>query len=418
MPGYHERLRNLDNTRWLTRDFLIYGFRGRTHQKLSSPRTYDNERHRIEGLLGDTLQWRQVEGGRQYFISAESAALGANPLHKIYRLRTFTDHDLMLHCCLLSALNPSKGMALEEVTDAVCQAAEQMTEDQPVRRKLQEYTTLGLIHTEKQGKRYIYTLSSLNLDTLFPDDTGLEECLSFFREALPMGSLADGMMLRRGYENRFIRFKHHFLMHTLDDDILLSLLEIMHAKKVALLICDGNKPDTEPYPVNLLPVCVRVSEETGRRYLIGYDTERQCSRSLRLDLIRSVSSAEPPEDVAPMENTVRKALSHCWGISLQENRKLHHVEMEVRISLPRETFVLARLKREGRGGCVTRVDWDVFRYEIDVADTLEMMRWVRTFTGRIVSLKDSSGVLDRRFREDMAQMRKMYGLEATDDGTV
>ena len=418
MPGYHERLRELDNTRRLMRDFLIYGFRTRNDQKLSSARTYDNERHRIEGLLGDTLQWRQSDSGRQYFISAEAAALDADPLHKIYRLCTFTDNDLLLHCGLLAELDTEKGMTADELTDVLCAETELLPDVQAVRRKLREYAQLGLVREKKDGRRLLYTLSDTDLEGLFPDDEGLEECLSFYREFLPLGCVADNMMLRRGYENRFIRFKHHFLMHTLDDEILLILLEAMHDRRAVRLTCDRQQSDDEQYQATLLPVCVRVSEETGRRYLIGYDTEKQSSRTLRLDLIRSVEKLGPPENVQDCLARVRDDLSKCWGISLPDTLETHHLQMDIRIELPRESFVLDRLIREGRGGTVTRIDWDVFRYEIDVADTGEMMRWLRTFTGRIVALKDDSGLADTRFREDMERMRRMYGVEVTDDGAV
>ena len=67
------------------------------------------------------------------------------------------------------------------------------------------------------------------------------------------------------------------------------------------------------------------------------------------------------------------------------------------------------LTPDGRGGRITRIDWELFRYEVDVTDTMEMMRWVRTFTGRIEALRDDSGQVDGRFRADMERMREMYG---------
>ena len=418
MPGYHERLRDLDHTRWLMRDFLIHGFRPRNDQRLGSARTYDNERHRIEALLGDTLQWRQGEGGREYFIAAESAALNANPLHRIYRLRTFTDQDLMLHCCLLSLLDRDEPMSVDELTDAIAGETEYLADVQAVRRKLQEYAALGIVREGKDGKRKVYRLSGTDWQALFPEDTGVDVCLSFFREAMPLGSLADGMMLRQGDDNRFIRFKHHFLMHTLDDDVLLSLLEAMQEGRAVRVSAETQAVPYTPYQALIVPVCIRVSEETGRRYLIGYDEERGGARALRLDLIRSLERAEPPENMAECVAGVRAELARCWGIALDAREEAHHVAMDVRIRMPEEAYVLDRLQREGRGGTVTRIDWDLFRYEITVTDTMEMMRWIRTFTGRIVALKDDSGRLDSRYREDLARMRQMYGVEVGADDPV
>lgn len=413
MPGYHERLRDMENTRWLMRDFLIYGFRTRNDQRLSSARTYDNERHRIESLLGDTLQWRQAEGGRQYFISADASALAANPLHRIWRLRTFTDNDLLLHACLLAELNPDAGISLEELSASIAQDVGMTLDDQTLRRKLREYAALGIVRTEKDGKRSVYALSDVDWERLFPDDAGVEEMLAFFRETLPLGSLADGMLMREDGENRFIRFKHHFLMHTLDDDVLLSLLEAMHDGQAVRLTVERQK-EAAQYAAELLPVCIRISEETGRRYLIGYDMQRGAARGLRLDLIRSLKRMEPPEDAPGCAAQVRAELERCWGISLPHKPDVHHLEMDVRIALPEESFVLDRLRREGRGGRVTQMEQNLFRYAIDVTDTMEMMPWIRTFTGRIVSLRDDSGQAERRFREDMARMRTLYAAQETE----
>lgn len=409
MPGYRERLRELERTRWLMRDFLIHGFRARSDQRPGSARSYDNERHRIESLLGDALQFRQGEGGREYFIAADAAALNANPLHRIYRLRSFTDNDLMLHCCVLALLDADVALSVDELTDAISSRTEYLADVQAVRRKLQEYAQLGLVRELKDGKRKLYALSDADWSALFPDETGVDACLSFFREALPLGSLADGLMLRQGYDNRFIRFKHHFLMHTLDDDVLLKLLEAMHAAQAVRVTAESQRDSSKQYPVQLLPVCIRVSEETGRRYLIGCDLERREARSLRLDLIHDLEPIQPPEDAAACIDRVRSELDRCWGVSLYAPDGLHHLEMDVRIRLPEEAFVLDRLQREGRGGRVTRIDWELFRYEIDVTDTMEMMRWIRSFTGRIEALRDDSGQVDKRFRADMERMRAMYG---------
>ena len=49
---------------------------------------------------------------------------------------------------------------------------------------------------------------------------------------------------------------------------------------------------------------------------------------------------------------------------------------------------------------------------------MEMMRWVRTFTGRIVALRDDSAQVDGRFRADMERMRALYGEEAGADDAL
>ena len=52
-----------------------------------------------------------------------------------------------------------------------------------------------------------------------------------------------------------------------------------------------------------------------------------------------------------------------------------------------EQYLLNRLQREGKNGHITRIAPNTFVYETDVFDANEMLPWIRTFTGRILSLE-------------------------------
>lgn len=57
---FQELVKQFATLRSYTREFLIYGFRSREEITLSSPRTYDNERRRLESLLHDYIESQTV----------------------------------------------------------------------------------------------------------------------------------------------------------------------------------------------------------------------------------------------------------------------------------------------------------------------------------------------------------------------
>ena len=78
---------------------------------------------------------------------------------------------------------------------------------------------------------------------------------------------------------------------------------------------------------------------------------------------------------------------------------------------PDEGFIVQRLEREKHGGMVERLDETHWRFAIDAWDTLEMMPWVRTFTGRITDFEAENPVVRARFIHDLEAMSALYGGE-------
>ena len=407
MAGYHELLRDLDGMRYLLRDFTVNGFHTREQYAHAGKRTYDNDRRRAEGLLGDILRQKTGEGGKQLFVYADVSALPANPLHCVYRLCTFTDNDLTLHFFLLDALADGGAYDPNELTERVSDASGVVFEVQTVRRKLNRYAQLGLLKTEKQGKRQTYRMQSGTLRETLTADTA--DFLAFFREALPFGCIADELMLRGSLENSTLRFKHHFLMYTLDDAITLPLLEAIHTHRAVSLTMEARRLEEAPIRLRVQPAAIRVSEMTGRRYLLCFAEEG--TRCLRLDMMHDVTVEDAP---APDAARASEAMAHTWGVS--PGAGLEHLSMTLHIDEKDEGFLLRRLRREGRQGTVTRISENRFRYDIAVSDVGEMMGWVKSFTGRIVQLESDNAAAAERFHEDMRRMVAMYGV--TDDDIV
>ena len=97
------------------------------------------------------------------------------PLYRAWQSKSFTDNDILLHFFLLDLLADGRPRHAEAITDELLEAYDQVFEPLTVRRKLKEYAQLGILPTEKQGRRLCYTRASRSLETLFPDQTNLPD---------------------------------------------------------------------------------------------------------------------------------------------------------------------------------------------------------------------------------------------------
>ena len=102
MAEFQELIKNFDRIRDYMRQFYIYGFKVRNDFQDKSPRTYDNERRRIESWLEDYTQSDYTPKGKHVYINVDSKTISQNPLYAAWKSKSFTDNDLMLHFFILA----------------------------------------------------------------------------------------------------------------------------------------------------------------------------------------------------------------------------------------------------------------------------------------------------------------------------
>ena len=73
-----------------------------------------------------------------------------------------------------------------------------------------------------------------------------------------------------------------------------------------------------------------------------------------------------------------------------------------------EKFVVNRLEREKRNGILEKIDDNLFRLTVKSFDSFEVMQWVKSFTGRVVSVTGDNKQAIDRFYSDINKMYKMY----------
>ena len=407
MSDFQELIKNFDRIRDYMRQFFLYGFKVRGNYSEKSGRTYDNERRRIESYLADYIHEDYTAKGKQVSIRIDSKQLKSNPLYAAWKSKSFTDNDLLLHFYLLELLSDQKKHTVPELCDDIVSRYGEIIDPQIMRLKCKEYERLGILQSEKAGKSIYYRLTpSLPMEETSVYDE-LMQAVKFSSEAAPFGFIGNTILDREFLKNDLFSWKHYYMVHTLEDELLLKILQAMGEHR---FISFENHSSRTGNRVILqgLPLKIFVSTQTGRRYLCVYFEPRRRFNNLRLDCISRVELLDACPDYAAIYEKLERNLPHCWGVSFGDKSRMETLCMKLFINEATEGHILNRLKREGRGGEVQKVCRNTFLYTGEFFDTNEMLSWVKSFTGRILDLQCSNPIALQKVTADLETMYRMY----------
>ena len=413
--AYRELIKSFQKIRDYMREFYVYGFKSREEYAQKSARTYDNERRRIESWLGEYMSFRQDTSGKNVFLSMDSRRILQNPLYKAFKAKSFTAKDITLHFYLLDILAEGSALTAGQIADRIAQDYLAHFENPPamdestVRKKLKEYEALGLLTATTEGKTVRYQRavdSPIHLDSW-------ADAIAFFSEEAPLGVVGSFLLDKFDALPNIFQFKHHYILHALDSEILYQLLEAIRAHQMVDLSLKGLRSGL-PYHRTICPLKIYSSTQTGRQYILGYHYHSCNLAFYRLDAIQSISVEKTEARFAQYAAFQENFDKHLWGVSLGMHHhldsveKLDHLEMTIHI-MAGEAHIVQRLEREKRHGSVEKLDAYTYQFTADVYDATEMLPWIRTFIGRIQHLQCSNPLIVETFHQDLAQMQRLYG---------
>ena len=410
MSDFQELVKSFPKTREYVRDFFVYGFKTRDEFKDKSPRTYDNERRRLESWLGNHVRKDHVSNGSNISLAIDSNLLDTNPLFRVWKTKSFTDNDIVLHFLILDLLQDGAELTVEEITGRLLEEYEALFDIQTVRRKCNAYEKEGLLHKTKSGKTVVFSIDN-SLAAWIKSNEGVLDALAFYQMAGIFGIVGNHLSEQLDYHNRTFRVKHSFCVHTLEEEILLGILAAMNRKTDVHLEIKSSK-NGNLNTADCTPLQIFISTRSGRRFLCGYVKKGKRFTCYRLDTIKTVVPLDQSEEYEELLARLDRNRCYLWGVSFQGNdrSRLDRLTMTIQALEPSEQYIVERLKREGRGGTVTRIERNVYQYEIEVFDCNEMLPWVRTFTGRVLSLKCTDKSVEQRFYRDLQTMYRMYQI--------
>lgn len=403
MAGFSELIKNFDKIRNFVRDFFVFGFRGRCDYDTVSPRSYDNERRRIQSYLSDYISENWNGTNKSISISSDTTAKTTNPLFKVWETKSFTKNDLFLHFVIIDILQ-NKCLSAPQLTEIISKEYTSQinisfyVDVMTVRNKLKEYCALGLLSESRQGRSVCYKLNQNLLQS-----TQLKDALLFYQNIITGGFLAAPIM--RDYESPFI-YKQIFFAQTLYDDIAIKILQAI-SRKCRVTIVQSIRNRSE-WTHCVVPLHIRSNMRTGRRYLVCYTTRRKRYLKIRIDYIKSVSIGEMFDDFNEIKRYCEEGYEKSFSLEYQHH-DLKKVCMVLNIDEQHESYVLDRLRRESKHGILSKLKKNTFQYKIEVPDTLEMVPWMRTFIGRIISIDGTETGVISQFKRDIKAMMDKYG---------
>ena len=444
MSEFQELIKSFGKSRDYVRDFFVYGFKSRqdfTSDKKSA-RTYDDERRRITSWLGKYVEEEtaESEGSRVKNISLQmdSNLLDENPLFAVWKTKSFTDNDVMLHFCIFDILSEKETLyTANEIADILSSDYALAVDTQMVRRKLNEYVKEGLIETEKQGKSLLYKRGFSYQELYDGGDgsvDGLTDAMALMQLDSPFGFVGNIILDSIDSKNELFRVKHSFPSFTLEDEVLLQILEAKNNFHILKFEVKSNRNEKVQIIFGV-PLKILISIRTGRRFVCicqklrskGEDINRYRFVTLRLDQIKKItelSSSEIDEktdisDLNKLEvmNNLETNIDYVWGVSFSGNKT--KLKLTLSIDEKYEDFIIQRLVREGKNGQVTRLEENLFSYEKVVFDAREMFPWLRTFIGRMVDIRfifldgelnevGENRKLRNDFLKDIREMEQIY----------
>ncbi|MBR6514500.1 MAG: WYL domain-containing protein [Clostridia bacterium] len=410
--AYSELIKNFENIREYMREFYVYGFKSRNEYTGKSARSYDDERRRMESWLGEHMSFVRGSEGKNVFISIDSRIVTHNPLYKALKSKSFTDKDITLHFILFDILcSPDISLCLSEImerADAYLSGFDEpmLFDESTLRKKLKEYTELGIIKAQKSGRKMLYRRSEHEM----PDD--INDVLHYFSEAMPVGVIGSYLLDKQKEHNDFFGFKHHYITSAIDSNVLAMLFSAMQKKSI-ITVTNHSRHFDRDTRLRLIPLRIFISTQNGRQHLLAYDAEYNRIKSFRVDYLSDIEIKESTPRFDELRAELDSMQSKIWGVTANRDKygrdHTEYVEFTVHIDED-EAHIIRRLEREKRIGHIDKIDDNTYRFHAEVYDTSELVPWIRTFICRITDLDFSNKELEKRFKDDIEEMYRIYGI--------
>lgn len=434
-------------------DYYSYGFKSLRSFETKKHQTVSEDWMRLNRVIADYVEWSE-DRTDVMFASADSQSMESNPFHRIYRFckynpLTYPAYFLHTMAALSRSfalrngvdalgLDDDQRMHLEDVierredlktSDLICFYTEKLApsagddRNKTPNNRLGDLARLGLVTCRQNGgakggkgdRRW--RLPALTMKTILDagsqvsGDFGhhLLSALDFFSKYYLLGEV--GTFLRDRLCSDDVspfRFKHEYFMQALNDFNILDLLHAMESGKWCAIQYRHGIRNAER-EILCYPLEIRISNMSGREFLLCYEPFKRSCTSLRVEFIDSVAFYEDskvkrvlaetgyhplPETVDAEISNARKSLQYAWGVSAAKEQagnaqkvvQPHAVNLKIAYNPKQDYFIVNRLYRERRIGRVSKPDDRAYlQFSADVSDETELRPWVRSFYSRIVS---------------------------------
>lgn len=398
MKEYSELIKNIEMLRRLIRDFFVFGYKSRNDFDKKSGKSYDNAKRRVASLFDELFVGEYENGEKRYSIRIDSEFEKSNPLFKLFKAKSFTSNDLILHFLILDIFQIKKELNSHDFFNYASKHYT-LTENSwaigTVSNKLNEYVEIGYLTSLYSGNQIIY-----KLNPLYEEKNISLDVIQYFSECDVLGVIGSYILDQSNeYQPIEIRYKHKQPFAVLDS---LFVLQIFEAIKHHRLLVVSSRRKSVPFSQEVLPVKLLVNSQNGRQYLAAYNLEKKHFCKFRVDHILGIDNSGLFNDdnlYNKIITSLEFRLQHTWNVNFHYYDKPQWVEFTIKIE-DHESFLINRLQREGHGGNIKQLSKNIYQYSIDIFDVTEIIPWVKTFTGRILSFKSEDKKAETKFYND------------------
>ena len=424
------KFEKLNRCRQFLREFFMLGLSYGMVMK-ENQSAYKQFRSLMELWLKSFLCKRGYKSETRQFLTMDSRDLDENPVPVFLQSKEVVGSELAAHFGLLFALQDGNYKTVSDLKRAV------PVDDKRLWAVLEKYEKLGLIEHKKVKNWFEYRLVKPDFE-LYP----YIDLFRFFAEVDPLGVVGHYIIERnrttfKKSPQSSLRFRHRFLYHVMDAEILETLLTCIRNQTLVSVklyhwvhrhdvqyqipanyrLIDHNGHVIQPpqatskcwLEADVIPVKIYASARTGRRYLMGYYLESGDFAAIRIDRIEEVKPVKSQNASNTHDAQYRARFAaesrHLWGVSTRNAPQTVHVEMEIMALHPNHP-VLARLESEKRCGSIERISPYSARFTADVYDGRELFPWFYSFIGHIIRVSFSDPTLTEAWEKGY---QNMYG---------
>lgn len=418
----HFGFQNFSLVRRITRELFVNGYRNYKEYVRLSSSTYYNRLSLITNCLSTLMEW--PEQGYMC-ISTSRMRVVQNPMYQLFKARPMkNNYQYALHFALIDMFSDGKKRSLSEISHLLADVYN-ISDDAEQKNKLLPrlegyYLSCGLL-SKDQNKKYsrsplalISTEAAVGLLDLIP---GLADAIAFFSEYSPLGVIGSYLMDAGKITNECFAFKHYYLSQALDAQVVYDILHAIQLGCCMKIYVEHTSDTVSDLPC-FLPLKILSETTSGRQFVYGYDIISKEYRSLRIDYIESASALSPADShdtaaVSTIQKNGEKKLATVWSSTVRKQQ--FHVKV---IFLCKQAYQYEQIFRERRTGTASVQQDNKIVYECDVDEPKEMMGWLLSHIGMIVSIQVTGGKrnadnnrLINRFKEHLFDMQKMYESE-------
>lgn len=416
--------KKLEGVRVFVRDLFVNGFRNRdglNELADNKTRAADENRQIIASILRNYYKFEKA-GGERYFIAIDTRRNRHNPIHNIWKTKTFSGSDIMMHFYILDYLMLNTGSNIEITRERIfdyLQSVVSYDENDEARliersdgseitvsenlsesklyEMLTEMTELGIIDRNRGACGYCYSIA--------PSFEINSDMLDFASEVMPISTIGSYLLDRQCSGDALFAFKHNMISQVLDDEVMYLIFEAINGQREinAYVYSRATKKYSRQA---LVPLFIMRNVQTGRQYVACWSDADMRFKPVRLDYINLTVKdiGKKRTDYYEKKTECKKLYKQSWGINLFQT-ELPPKKASFTIQVDENTWYIAnRLMREKRNGTVEDLGNWKYRFSMELYDPVEILPWITSFYGCIIDLEIDDEVAMAKLKQNFIKM--------------